>query len=77
MSFFRISCCVFAGVGELNVDDDAAGAELDLLDGFAADEILAGVGIDQRTQAGLDVGLGDGHRMLRRKWVAMSKRLRY
>jgi hypothetical protein len=30
-------------------------ADLDLLDGLAADEVLAGVGIDQRAQAGLDV----------------------
>ena len=32
------------------------------LTALAADEILAGVGIDQRAQARLDVGLGDGHR---------------
>ena len=53
-------------IPELDVDDDVAGADLDLLDGLAGDEILPGVGVDQRAQAGLDVGLGDGHRMLRR-----------
>ena len=55
------------GIAELDVDDDVAGADLDLLDRLAADEVLPGVGIDQRAQAGLDVGLGDGHRMLRRE----------
>ena len=42
-------------IAEQDVDDDVAAVDLDVLDRLAGDVILAGVGIDQRLQAGLDV----------------------
>ena len=49
------------GIAELDVDGDVGAVDAHLLHGFAAYEILARDRIGQRAQAGLDVGLGDGH----------------
>ena len=48
-------------IAELDVDGDVAAVDLHLADRLAGDEVAAGVGIDQRTQAGVYVCLGDGH----------------
>ena len=61
-------------IAELDVDVDVAALDLDLLDRLAAHEILARVGIDQCAQSGLDIGLGDGHRMLRRCFVEFREK---
>ncbi len=56
------------GIGEHQVDRDVAAVDLHLAHRFAGDEIAAGVGIVQCTQAGLNVGLGDCHLGIVRSW---------
>src|SRR5262249_8282441 len=54
-------------IAELDVDIDVRAVDADLLDRLAGDEVLAGIGIDERAKAGLDVRLGNGHLLLSRK----------
>jgi hypothetical protein len=51
------------GVAEHDVDGHIAAVDLHFADRLVGNEIAAGVGIDQRTQAGVYVCLGNGHRV--------------
>jgi hypothetical protein len=42
----RAGIWLLAGIAQFDVERDVAVAHLEVLDGFGADEILAGVGID-------------------------------
>jgi hypothetical protein len=59
---FQALVLALRGIGELHVDDDVRTLDLDLAHRLRGDEIAPGIGIGQRVQAGLDVGLGNGHR---------------
>jgi hypothetical protein len=48
-------------VRELDVDRDVVAGDADLLRRFRGDEVLAGIGIDDLGQRGLDVLFSDGH----------------
>src|SRR6266540_2500521 len=51
-------------IAEDEIDSDVRTVDLHLSYRLGRAEVATGVRVDQRTQAGLDVGLGDGHRRM-------------
>jgi len=48
-------------IAQFHVDGDAVALHLDVLGAAAGHEILAGVGVDDFLQGGLDLQFGKGH----------------